>query len=62
MRNSNNADFFDCRMAVHDIFNFGWVNVFTPRNDHVFEAVKHVHIAFRILIGGVPCSQPPPPA
>src|ERR1700728_193706 len=45
VRNTNNGNVGDCRVAEEDIFDLGWIDVGAPRDDHVGLAVCQVEIA-----------------
>ena len=55
---ANHGHFQNSGVAIQDVFNFRWVNVFTAGNNEVFESVKEIDVAIGIQISRVACSQP----
>src|SRR5207237_3917688 len=57
IRYSENRHFTNCRMRVNDGFDFAGVNVFSPGDDHVFQAIENVEVAVGVLITNVARSE-----
>src|SRR5713101_4534085 len=53
VRNSEDRHFTNCGMFVDDRFDLAGINIFATCDNHVFQAVKDVEIAVRILIADV---------